>query len=198
MASLRTLWEQDLGATLPNNLWNAALERVHSSSSSSRYWLIQFKIVHRVHFTKAKLAKIYPSINPACDRCKQAPATLIHMFWTCSALRRLWRAIFNSLSKVSGTSIVPHPLIAIFSVRPENCDWPSNNVRPFATLLILLNWKSSKPPFHVRWIREIMFHVELDMIKFTLRGNLDRFKKVWMPFLICFDNLTNVTNVGTS
>lgn len=43
--------------------------------------------------------------------------------------------------------IVPHPLIAIFGVKPEDCDWPLNmyNVVAFTTLLarcqILLNWE---------------------------------------------------------
>lgn len=85
-ASIRTLWEEDLGTHLSDDLWKAVFEQVHSFSSCSRYDLIQFKIVHRAYFTKAKLAKIYPNTNPTCDCCKHAPETLIHMFWTCSTL----------------------------------------------------------------------------------------------------------------
>lgn len=63
MASLENLREQDLGTLLPNDLWKAILEPIPSSSSSCiRHGLIQFKIVHRVHLTKAKLAKIYSSV----------------------------------------------------------------------------------------------------------------------------------------
>lgn len=46
--------------------------------------LIQFRIVHRLHMSKVKLSKIYPEVDPICDRCRQAPATLFHTFWSCS------------------------------------------------------------------------------------------------------------------
>ena len=156
--------------------------------------------LNRVHLTKAKLARIYPNTDPTCDRCKHAPATLIHMFWTCSTLRTFWLAIFKSLSEVFSMVIDPHPLIALFGVRPGDCIWPLNmhNVVAFTTLLarrqILLNWKSAKPPSHTRWIRDIMFHLKLEKIKFTLKGNKDKFNKVWMPFLTYFDNITDVSN----
>lgn len=92
IANTRTLWEEDLGTPLFNDVWESVLKQVHSSSSCSRYSLIQFKIVHRVHLTKAKLARIYPSTD--------LHVTLIHIFWTCSTLPTFWLAIFNSLSEL--------------------------------------------------------------------------------------------------
>lgn len=68
------------------------------SSSCSRYGLIQFKIVHRVHFTKFILAKIYPNIYPARGHCRHA--TLKHIFWTYPTLHIIWVSVFNSLSDV--------------------------------------------------------------------------------------------------
>jgi len=124
----------------------------------------------------------------------------MHMFWACTALCTFWFAVFNSLSDVFSMVIDPHPLTALFGVRPEDCEWPLNmyNVVAFTTLLarrqILLNWKSSKPPSHARWIWDILFHLRLEKIKFTLRANKDKFFKIWMPFLEYLDNITDVTN----
>ena len=81
ISHIREQWENDLGAQLADEEWDMALTRVHSSSICSRHSLIQFKVLHRLHFSKVKLARIFP--NPICDRCKQAPATSYHMFWSC-------------------------------------------------------------------------------------------------------------------
>ena len=62
--NLRTIWEQDLDLYFAESQWASILGRVHSSSPCARYGLIQFKIVHRLHFTKEKLARIYPNTDP--------------------------------------------------------------------------------------------------------------------------------------
>lgn len=86
VARIRTAWEQDLQTTIEDETWVKITGKVHSSSMCTRHALIQFKVLHRVHLSKSKLAKIYPQINPTCDRCKSAEATLIHMFWLCPNL----------------------------------------------------------------------------------------------------------------
>ena len=55
------------------------LQRIHSSSICLRHAVIQFKMVNWVHWSKAKLSKIRPDLDPTCDRCKQAPDTLLDM-----------------------------------------------------------------------------------------------------------------------
>lgn len=60
LANIQIKWEDELGKELGDN-WDCALTRVNSSSSCARLSLIQFKVLHRVHYSKAKLAEIYPS-----------------------------------------------------------------------------------------------------------------------------------------
>lgn len=50
-----------------------------------------------VHVFKFKLAKLYPQVNPICDRCKPTEKSLIHMFWFCSNLEEVWNSVFQSL-----------------------------------------------------------------------------------------------------
>ncbi len=92
------LWENDLGAEMADDQWEAVLKLIHSSSPCARHSLIQLKIALRAHLTKAKLAKNFPSMDPACPRCKGQPADYIHMFWSCPRLNTFWANIFNAYS----------------------------------------------------------------------------------------------------
>uniref|UniRef100_A0A669BN31 Reverse transcriptase domain-containing protein n=1 Tax=Oreochromis niloticus TaxID=8128 RepID=A0A669BN31_ORENI len=86
--------EQDLGCAIQDDSWDKILYRVHGSSLCAKHGLIQCKILHRVHWTKARLAQIYPNLSPDCDRCHQTPASLIHMFWSCPSLKQYWGPFF--------------------------------------------------------------------------------------------------------
>lgn len=37
--------------------------------------VFQFKVLHRTHHTKSRLARIYPEVDQNCDRCYVALAT---------------------------------------------------------------------------------------------------------------------------
>ncbi len=73
--SLRMSWSSDLNVEIDQETWEEVLDRVHSSSICARHCLIQSKVVHRVHWSKCKLAWIDPTIDPECDRYHLGPAT---------------------------------------------------------------------------------------------------------------------------
>lgn len=76
LSIIRENWEKDMDTNISEDKWDSIIQRIHSSSIYVRHNLIQF--VHRLHVSKAKLSKIFPGVNPMCDRCKQVPATLYH------------------------------------------------------------------------------------------------------------------------
>ena len=49
---LRDTWEREIGINLGENWWSEALFRINSSCACARMCLIQFKVVHRLHYTK--------------------------------------------------------------------------------------------------------------------------------------------------
>ena len=106
------------------------------------------------------------------------------MFWSCQRLQTFWEKIFGSLSDIYSIKMSPQPIIALFGVMPRDTIWPAglHDVVAFTTLLarrlILLNWKRPVPPSHTRWLKEIMFYLKLEKIKFTLRGAANKFEKV--------------------
>ena len=117
---LKSAWEEDLGIDLTEEQWIGAQKGVHSASICTRHGLIQFKVLHRLHLSKVKLAKMYPNIDPLCDRCRAFPASLGHMFWLCPELSHFWNSIFKTLSEVSGHRLEPDPVLALFGVLSED------------------------------------------------------------------------------
>lgn len=84
--SLKNTWEAELGMQIVDELWERGVSRIHSCSVNVRHQLIQFKVLHRLHHSKIKLHRIFPTISPLCDHCKSAEGSLAHHFWTCPKL----------------------------------------------------------------------------------------------------------------
>lgn len=193
--TLRTIWSQDLGEDIDCKTWEAILYRVHHSSICARHGVLQCKVVHRIHWSRCKLAKIFPDIDPTCERCRQAPADLCHMFWLCPSLASFWESVFDTLSKVTSIPITPSPIAALFGVLPAESPLPKYLLAfvAFLTLLarrlILMTWKGPYVPTHSRWIGDVLHFMQLEKIKHTLRGSLPKFDTIWQPFSEYIDGI---------
>ena len=155
---------------------------VHTSSIWARHSLTQCKILHRTHYTNAKLLKIYPERSDSCNRCNQLPADHMLMFWS---------EIFNMLGDVLRTMIDPDPLLALFGVSGNTLSSTAKRVIAFTTLLarrlILFSWTNPFLPTHNRWIHEILHCIKLEKIRFSRYGSLKAFNQTWQPFLDYID-----------
>ena len=175
--------------TITNETWNHIIKRIHSSSICARHCVIQFKVVHRLHYSKEKLAKMNPTIDSTCDRCKKDTASLFHMFWSCPLLTQFWQSIFETLARIFRLPLQPSPLSAIFGVVPAGADLNATqaNLLAYTTLLarrlILFKWKDPKAPSYAHWIREVMQSLKLEKIRYTMRGTVSKFYLTWKPFL---------------
>ncbi len=116
---LARLWEEELRTTISDADWQTAITLVHSSSICIRHGLLQFKVLHRLHLSASKLAKLYPGPDPTCIRCRRDLASLSHMFWLCPKLSSFWTGIFDTLSYMCNKIISPNPLTALFGVIPQ-------------------------------------------------------------------------------
>ncbi|KAI5085872.1 hypothetical protein C0J45_1158, partial [Silurus meridionalis] len=63
-------WTKDLGVDISEKTWKNALFRVNGTTSCTRLGLIQFKVLHRLYYSKVKLSKIYTNVTDACERCR--------------------------------------------------------------------------------------------------------------------------------
>ena len=201
--NVKIKWEEDLGEQIPEDNWQEIIRRIHSSSICQRHAVIQFKVVHRLHWCKARLSKFRPDIDPLCDRCKQAPADLFHMFWSCPTLFDFWKSVIDTLSKILDRPLDYSPYIAIFGIVPPETSLNNikGNVLAFCTLLarrlILFKWKESLPPTYPHWVREVMQFINLERIRYSVRGSISKFYTAWQPFLSFVESMEAETVAAT-
>lgn len=186
----KQLWESDLQIQVSQDIWDLVLSKINTSSLCARHSLIQFKIVHRIHYSKTQLAKFYPNISPLCDRCKIAEGTLFHMLWLCPSLYNYWTSIFRTLSLVLDINLDPSPFCALFGVNiavGTQLNKSQKHVVAFTLLLakkvILTKWKDSEAPKHCQWLSEILSCLSLEKVRCSNINSNINFMEIWGPFL---------------
>lgn len=169
------------------------MSSIQSCSISSRYRLIQFKVLHRLHYSKTKLNKIFESVSSMCDRCGTAEGSLSHLFWHCPVLSNFWSDIFNCLSKQCQINIPPDCNLAIFGCSDNTRALPSHQKQILRAGMvavkkrILLNWKSPLSTCIKRRLNEMLSIAKMEQICFNKGNSQNYFLKVWKPFLILLD-----------
>lgn len=66
--------------------------------------IIQFKVLHGLHWSEVRLPKFKPSIDPVCDRCRILPANLSHLFWSRFETRSFLAVNVSNFVKCSATT----------------------------------------------------------------------------------------------
>lgn len=110
---IKAAWIRDTGEIISDELWAKGLNKIKPCSINARLQLIQFKVVHRLHYSKTRLNRIFPALSPTCDKCKSADGTLGHLFWSRSKLTRFWDDIFSLYSIVYDRQLVSDCLLVI-------------------------------------------------------------------------------------
>ncbi|XP_059840837.1 uncharacterized protein LOC132402176 [Hypanus sabinus] len=176
-------WEKELQYNISTEKWEKILQMVNSSSICAKHALIQFKIVHRAHMSKDKLARFYSHINPQCDRCHLDVASLTHMF-----LHNYWKDIFATISSIWNIDLQPHFITAIFGIPNEDGNQFSPSIRrmiAFVTLMarrsILQIWKEVNPPTTFQWFSQTISYLSLEKIRSTIFDSSIKFEET------CFD-----------
>ena len=192
---LREKWQAELGLEISDEVWEDCIDNIHGSSINVRHSLIQFKIIHRLHFSPARTHKIYPNSSPLCGRCSIEEGTLSHQFILCHKLQNFWNQLFDLFGKAYNRDFPPAPLTALFgTVAPG---WAQNKHEIKAILLstllarklILQAWKSAKPPTIDMWIKELGSVLHLEKIRYTLAEKEPLFLKIWSPMVNLLNSL---------
>ena len=162
--------EEDIGPVA----WEHALRRVHSSSICVRHGVLQCKVSHWVHWSISKLARIYPDIDPNCDECRQRPANLGHMFWSCpTPCSFLWLASLTPSQLSHLPTSNPHhysPCLVSFPLA-SHCRPTLLSLLPFSHCWQDMQFccveKALFPPTHSQWIKDALHFMRLEKIKHT-------------------------------
>lgn len=187
--SLKNAWEEELNIQIDDIVWGEGLNRIQYCSINARHHLIQFKVLHRLHYSKTKLHKIYPTVSPLCQRCKSADGTLAHLFWSCPKLYDFWCSVFQWFSDMYNCVFKPDPQVALFGysmfLLPQSMRVQHTIMygMVIAKRLILMLWKSEAVPLFKTWLSELTSLLHMEKIRYSLSGNRREFYKIWQPFL---------------
>ncbi len=186
---IKQAWEGELGIEIEDKSWDEVLTNIKSCSINARLQLIQYKIVHRLHYSKTRLTKIFPNLSPLCNRCNAAEGTLAHLFWTLAKLHNFWSLIFQWFSSAFNITVTPDPETALLghSNILKNLDC---NIRialihgmMIAKRCILKLWKSDLAPKFETWLRELLSILHVERLRYELSGNPLKFSRMWSPVL---------------
>uniref|UniRef100_A0A671WYB0 Reverse transcriptase domain-containing protein n=1 Tax=Sparus aurata TaxID=8175 RepID=A0A671WYB0_SPAAU len=192
ITNTKETWERELGLIFDEHWWESALQVIHKTSICARLTLMQFKVVFRCHYSKTRLAQIFPNTADVCDRCEGSPCNLTHMFFSCPALSNFWQIYFNTMSKVFSKTFHTSPHIGIFGLPEEYTQYSTKELEviAFTSLIakrhLLLNWKSTTAPSSTQWIKEAMSFLKVEKIRYSRRGNLKKFYNKWQSFMNFF------------
>lgn len=178
-----------MGTEIPDTLWEKSLEHTHRCSNNARHCLIQFKILHRLHYSKERLHRIYPELSPICDRCHATDDTLLHSFALCDKVKIFWFNVFSLISEILNVQLDPKPLTIILGVL-DNVKRLNNFQQCFlsyclivAKKLLLMHWKKKDAPTTKMWLSDLTNTLHLERIKYTLMDKLPLFDKIWSPLI---------------
>ncbi len=158
-----------------------------SCSVNSRHQLIDFKVVHRLHYSNLRLHRIFPSVSPLCDRCQASGGTLSHAFWSCPLLTLFWDKIFDS--KAYMCTLRPDAELAIFGCSQTTADLSTASQQSLmlgmtvAKRFILMEWKSTFPPSSQRWLADMTSVIQMEKLRFMRTNSTGKFSAILTHFL---------------
>lgn len=59
-----------------------------------------------------------------------------------------------------------------------------------ARRLILFDWRLARPSSHGRWIKEVLYNLNLEKLRLSLKGSAKTFQSSWSPFLSHVNSLS--------
>lgn len=157
----------------------------HTCSINARHQLIQYKVIHRLHYSHVKLHSFFTSNSPLCVKCKQADGTLAQMFWFCSKLSRFWCEVFNFYSEVYRHDFPPDPETGILGWSHQLktlSHWKAQAVQfgmVIAKKSILKLWNKDTAPTFDIWLIELSHTLHIEKIWFELSGKSDMATISW-------------------
>lgn len=147
-------------------------------------------MVHRTHYTKDWLTKIYNPIQSFfCKLCSYILALSIFegvLIWS------LWCPVQGNWEKYCSKCCDCIICVSWASLNLHKDSIASLTL--LASRLIFLRWYSSVPPSHMAWVMEVLYHLKLEKIRLTLLGtNLKRlgniFFLMWTAHLVLLPEL---------
>lgn len=79
---IKQVWKGELAIEIEDER-EEILTNIKSCAIYASLQLIQYKVVHRLHYSKVRLNKHFHNLYSLCNNCQTAEGTSAHRFWFC-------------------------------------------------------------------------------------------------------------------
>ncbi len=141
-------WEADLSVSWDHHFWSQICLKTFELIRNPGLQLIQYKILHRVHYTGHRMFRMGFTASNNCSHCKgNTPDNYIHALWFCPPVQRYWYRICEDLSKCLKCSIPASPLVCLLGdldgvTTEDNTIHMAFTALCIAKKTVLMNWKN--------------------------------------------------------
>ena len=184
----------DTSITLPNMKWERVLDLPHnpdfwtqinktifSMTANTNLQLIQYKTIHRTHFTQGRMHKMGLINTDICSQCTLGSTD----DWDCEPVYSLWKAVTEKLSSILSCSIPLSPKLCLLGDQsqvtiPTKYNNPLLISLTIAKKIIFLNWKFPKNGHIIHWINLIVEYISIERITAGMKNNISAFNNLCM------------------
>lgn len=96
-----SMWVIELGEEKAGRLW----KHCNLKYNHLEWKDLDFRIRHNVIYSKSVLHKIDKEVDKVCAVCKQEDETLMHLFFNCIELRKMYELLGNIFHRKWGTKV---------------------------------------------------------------------------------------------
>ena len=137
---------------------------------STNLQLIQYKIIHRVHYTTHKMFKMGFTNTAICTQCTQnTNDSYIHAMWHCTPVHQFWQEIITFLSHAFVSHIQPSPsLYLLGDISTTNMTKENNRMLLIAPTIAErttpMNWKTKHNISINHWKNQLMDYISMEKV----------------------------------
>lgn len=122
LLKVKGYWAQDMALDISSVEWDSCFHNVNTVYKETGSRFIQLKMIHRWHRTPQQLYKWNLAPTDDCWRCDGQNASILHIVWSCSALRGWWENIMEVIFSVLKRSFGISPKLSILGITTELSD----------------------------------------------------------------------------
>ena len=144
---------------------------------------MQIKTTLRFHLTPVRMVKMKNSGDSRCWQGCGERGTLLHCWWDCKLVQRLWKSVWWFL-RILDIVLPGGPAISLLGIYPE--DAPTSNKDMCSTMfiaalfIIARSWKEPRRPSTEEWIQKMWYIYTMEYYSAIKNNEFMKFLGKWI------------------